>query len=457
MNLSFRNRIAFYYMIATAVIMGVAFVVVYFVVEGAVYQNLDNDLSFEAEKHTGEIIIVGDSVKIKNKKEWAEREHGEVQVNPVFIQILDKKGEFMDKSPNLKEDVLVFNPEQNYGGHFNEVLNSRAIRQVQLPIEENGKIKGFILAAMSLEASKMVLLNLRNVLIISYLFLLSGLYFISRYLAGRGIIPVKIITETTKRITKSNLNERVVLPQNKDELYELSSGINQLLQRIESAIERERQFTSDASHELRTPLSTLKGTLEVLIRKPRERSEYEDKIKFSLTEIDRMTTIIEQLLLLARLDTNFIKLDKKLVAIPTIIDDILSRHKKNISEKNLSIDFHNGATLEALVPQYYSNLILENIIGNAIKYSHESTTIHVDIALLDSKVVCKIQDEGIGIKKSDLDNLFNHFFRSDALNHKSISGNGLGLSIAKKAADAIHAEIHVESEFNLRTTFTIKF
>ncbi len=457
MNLTFRNRIALHYMIATALIMGVAFAVVYFVVQGTVYQNLDNDLSFEAEKHTTEIIVVGDSVKIINKREWEEREHGEVQVNPVFIQILNKEGKFMDKSPNLKEDVLVFNAEQNYGGHFNEVLNSRAIRQVQLPIEENGKIKGFILAAMSLEASRMVLLNLRNVLIISYLFLLSGLYFISRYLAGRGIIPVKIITETTKRITKSNLNERVVLPQNKDELYELSSGINQLLQRIESAIERERQFTSDASHELRTPLSTLKGTLEVLIRKPRERSEYEDKIKFSLTEIDRMTAIIEQLLLLARLDVKSISVDKQLVALPTIIDDILSRHKKHISEKNLAIDFHNGATLEALVPQYYSNLILENIIGNAIKYSNDATKIHIDIALLDSKVVCKIRDEGIGIKKADLDNLFNHFFRSDALNHKSISGNGLGLSIAKKAADAIQAEIRVESEFNLGTTFTIQF
>ena len=154
-------------MIATAVIMAVAFTVVYFVVQGTVYQNLDNDLSFEAEKHTGEIKIVGDSVKIKYKKEWEEKEHREVQVNPVFIQILNKDGKFMDKSPNLKEDVLTFNTQQNYGGHFNETLNGRAIRQVQLPIEENGKIKGFILAAMSLESSKMVLLNLRNVLIVS--------------------------------------------------------------------------------------------------------------------------------------------------------------------------------------------------------------------------------------------------------------------------------------------------
>lgn len=444
-------------MIATALIMAVAFVVIYFVVQETVYSNIDQDLSFEAEKHTGEIVIAGDSIHILNKKEWEEREHREVQVNPVFIQILDKGGRFMDKSPNLKEDVLLFNSEENYGGHFNEVLNGRLIRQVQVPIEENGKIKGFILAAMSMEASKMVLLNLRNVLIFSYLLLLIGLYFISRYLAGRGIIPVKIVTETTKRITNNNLNERVSLPQNKDELYELSSNFNQLLERIENAIQRERQFTSDASHELRTPLATLKGTLEVLIRKPRERAEYEEKIKFSLQEIDRMTATIEQLLQLARLDTNTKSTDKTTAPLAKLIDETLSRNKKLISEKNLSVDFKNESITEALVPEYYSNLILDNIVGNAIKYSAESTKITIEVLTIDSKIVCKIQDQGIGIKEEDLKNLFNHFFRSDALNHKTIAGNGLGLSIAKKAVDAINAKIEVESEFGIGTTFTITF
>lgn len=457
MSLSFKNRIALHYMTATALIMALAFTVVYFVVQETVYQNLDHDLSFEAEKHSGEIKIVGDSIKIKNKKEWEEREHREVQVNPVFLQILDKNGVFMDKSPNLKEDVLTFNPQQSYGGHFNETLNSRAIRQVQLPIEEDGKVKGFILAAMSLESSRMVLLNLRNVLIFSYLVLLAGLYFISRYIAGRGIIPVKEITETTQRITRNNLNERVTLPQNKDELYDLSFSINDLLQRIENAMERERQFTSDASHELRTPLATLKGTLEVLIRKPRERSEYEDKIKFSLKEIDRMTATIEQLLLLARLDTNSKTVDEPLAPLSTIVDEILSRHRNRISEKKLAINFDKGDVSEDMVPQYYTHLILDNIIGNAIKYSKANSTVSITSTLVGTKLVCKVQDEGIGIKKEDLDNLFNHFFRSDALNHKNIPGNGLGLSIAKKAADAIHAEIDAESELGVGTTFTIQF
>lgn len=457
MNLSYKNRISLLYMMATALIMSVAFTAVYFVVKGVVYQNIDNDLSYEAEKHTEEIKIVGDSIKIKNKKEWEEREHRELQVNPVFIQILDKHGRFMDKSPNLKENQLNYNENANFGGSFNEFLNNKPIRQIQLPVEENGKIKGFIVAAMSLEASKMVLLNLRNILLLVYLLLLASLYFISKFIAGRSITPVKNVTETTKRITKNNLNERVALPHNKDELFDLSSGINDLLQRIENAMERERQFTSDASHELRTPLATLKGTLEVLIRRPRERAEYEDKIKFSLTEIDRMTATLEQLLLLARLDKSSISSNNSLISLTTIIDEILTRHKNQISKKKLSINFNNETEKETLLPQYFSNLILENIIGNAIKYTKDGSKIHISITQTGSKIVCKIQDEGIGIKKEDLDNVFNNFFRSEALNHKEISGNGLGLSIAKKAADAIGADIEVASEFGVGTTFTVQF
>ena len=110
-----------------------------------------------------------------------------------------------------------------------------------------------------------------------------------------------------------------------------------------------------------------------------------------------------------------------------------------------------------MVPQYYTHLILDNIIGNAIKYSKANSTVSITSTLLGTKLVCKVQDEGIGIKKEDLDKLFNHFFRSDALNHKNIPGNGLGLSIAKKAADAIHAEIHAESKLGIGTTFTIQF
>ncbi|MEA1785741.1 HAMP domain-containing sensor histidine kinase [Arenibacter sp. GZD96] len=458
MSLNFKNRIALLYMLATAIMIAFAFGAVYFVVQETVYQNIDSDLAYEANKHTSEIKIVGDSIKIINKKEWEEREHREVQVNPVFIQILDKEGRFMDKSPNLKEQELYFREGASYGGHYNETLNQTSIRQVQVPIEVNSSLRGFIIAAMSLESSKMVLLNLRNVLFISYLLVLAILYFISRYLAGRNIAPITHITETTNRITKNNLNERVALPMHKDELFELSSSINELLQRIENAIERERQFTSDASHELRTPLASLRGTLEVLIRKPREQAEYEAKIAYSLSEIDRMTTTIEQLLLLARLDSNSNK-NNTSVTLPlmAIVDDILLRHKTEITAKILKIDCTSDAPVEAAVPLYYSNLILDNSIHNAIKYSKIRGKITIKIHHTNTHLICEVKDNGIGIKQEDVGLVFNHFFRSEALDHKHITGNGLGLSIAKKAAEAIQAHLSVESELGQGMRFTISF
>lgn len=456
MSVPFKNRIAMYYMIATAIIMMVVFGFVYFIVHSTVMSHLDNDLAFEAAKHRSEIKITGDTFHFRNKAELEEREHTEVQIEPVFIQLYDKDGWAMDKSPNLKGADLPFRVEK-YGGYFNEKINGKAIRLAQIPIEQDGKIKGYILTAVSSESFMAVLKNLRNVLFVSYLVILIGLYFISRVLAGRSILPIVAITNTITRISKKNLNERVELPQNKDEIHELAVGFNALLDRIEEAIQRERQFTSDASHELRTPLSALRGTLEVLIRKPRTQEEYEDKIEYSLSEIDALAAKLEQLLFLARFDTNVELPNNDLVALNLLIEEVLQRQKKNIIEKELKINFQftENETLE--VPRYYGQLIIENILNNAIKYSPSGAEISIDIGLKDDKIVCTIKDEGIGIKEEDLEHIFDNFFRSDWLNHKEITGTGLGLSIVKKSAAAIQATLNIESALGKGTTVTILF
>lgn len=456
MNLSFKNRIAFHYMIATAIITATAFGAVYFIVQETVISNLDNDLSYEAHKHTGEIQIIGDTIVFGNKAEWEEREHREIQVNPVFIQLIDKEGRVMDKSPNLKDDDLPFN-NSVFGGHFNASLKNRAIRQVQLPLEQGGKTKGYILAAMSSESANSVILKLRNVLFISYLVILLGLYFISRYLAGRSIRPVQNVTHTIGQISELNLKERVALPPNKDEIYTLSSGFNALLDRIENALEREKQFTSDASHELRTPLATLRGTLEVLIRKPRTQGEYEEKIQYGLHEIERMTQTLEQLLLLARLDSQDNSKKEKFVSLPTIIDESLSHFKSQIAAKNLVVSFDFDQDQKLPVPHYYTHLMIENILNNAIKYSKDGGAIAIRCEKTDNRVVCSIRDEGIGINEKDLKHIYENFFRSDSLNHKHIPGNGLGLSIVRKCAEAIQAKINITSALGLGTEVTITF
>lgn len=457
MNLSFKNRLATYYMLATAIIIAVVFSIIYLIVQNTVYKNLDNVLSFEARKHTDEIKIKENILYFTNKAEWEETEHREVHINPVFIQIIDASGRIMDKSPNLKDTELPFEGSKNLGENFNSKVNNRSIRQVQIPIEHQDKTKGYIIAAMSLEDSQMVLLNLRNTLLILFPIVLFGLFFVSRYLAGRSIIPIQNITNTTNRITKNTLNERVALPPNKDELYQLSASINELLNRIENTLQREQQFTSDASHELRTPLATMRGTLEVLIRKPRTQEEYEDKVKVSLTEVDKMTITLEQLLLLARFDSQKPTVQNEKKSLSQIVTEIIDSHSKAISSKNLRVLFNNTGIKNDLVPSYYSHLILDNIVLNAIKYSKANSEITISLNRNESGLECAIKDQGIGIKKEDLKKVFIPFFRSEALHHKDIIGNGLGLSIAKKAALAINATIAVESELNKGTRFLVRF
>lgn len=457
MSLSFKNRVALHFILATAFVVAAVFGVVYFIVQQTVYQNIDDDLSFEVNKHTKEIYLTKDGIRFINKNEWEEIEHNEIHVNPVFIQLTNSAGKVMDKSPNLKEHQLPFRSRSKYGGHFNTKLNERLIRQVQIPVEQNGKINGYIVAAMSLDGALMVLENLRYTLLFLYPLILLGLFFISSFLAGRSISPVVMITNTANRITKNNLNERIELPQNQDELYDLSSSINSLLGRLEKTLERERQFTSDASHELRTPISVIKGTLEVLNRKERTVEEYKEKISYCLTELDRMSSMTEQLLVLARFDAESNVNTKKSSTIKEIINQIIIQRTAALLEKNSEIKINEIGDSDLQLSTFHAHLILDNVISNAIKYSHPNSVIELSIIAGVNEVSCKIKDNGIGIVATDLDNIYMPFFRSNALSHKDITGVGLGLSIAQKAAKIANAEIQISSELGKGTEVEIKF
>ncbi|MBT33217.1 MAG: two-component sensor histidine kinase [Thalassobius sp.] len=455
MNLSFKHRIALQYLVATGIIVAIVFFTVCTIVEQVVYENIDNDLTYEADMHTREIHINNDSILFTHKEEWEEREHREVQVNPVFVQVMDVHGTLMDKSPNLNEQKLIFDNSKKLGSHFNSMLNGKNIRQAQMPIQFNGELKGYILVAISREASEIVVNRLKNVLLISFPIILIGLYFIFQFVADRNIEPVKKITETAKQITQNNLNKKVALPTNKDELYDLSLSINNLLDRLQSAFARERQFTSDASHELRTPISSVQGTLEVLIRKERKPEEYTEKILFCLTELQKMSYTINQLLLLARIDNQYENQIIEEDFLLNIIEGVRSKYVDFIQDKELHFSIINNTKTEPRSAKFHTTLLFENIISNAIKYTDKGGNVSITIDENPCKYLCKVTDNGIGIKQDDLANIFTPFFRSNALYQKNITGSGIGLSIAMRAANAIKAEIEVESEYGKGTTFKI--
>jgi signal transduction histidine kinase len=457
LKFSFRNRIAFYYIISTALLITIVFLVIYQMVSLSVYNHINDDIQNEVEKHLQEIEIDRNNTYLIQVDEWREREHNTVDVNPVFVQFFDSNNELIDKSPNLKKLNLKLYPENRNDEFIDTYLNKKPIRQIQVPLYDNQKVIGHLVVAMSLDDAVMVLSNLQNILFISFPIILISLFLIARFIVGRSIKPIKTIIETSKQISRENLSSRIDLPQNKDELFVLSKTINDLLDRIENAVEREKQFTSDASHELRTPLAVIKGTLEVLVRKPRNQSEYEEKINYSIKEVDRLNQLVDELLLLARFENQKQNTKKEPVFLNALILDVLARFSQKINDKNIKIEnsFADDYTIDS--DNYLVSIIISNLVSNAIKYSNPNGKISIALWKENNQIICKIQDNGIGISSEELNKIGNRFYRSQSVLQTNTKGTGLGLSIVKRLTDLLQIEFKIESVLDSGTTIELRF
>jgi signal transduction histidine kinase len=454
-SFSFKNRIAFNYIVSGSILIAIVFLFIYNIVKYSVNKHVNEEIQEELLKHLDDVSTDSNDTYLIQVDQWRAREHNSIRVNPVFVQFYDNNKEVIDKSPNLKNSNLkLFNNCNNI--FIDTKLNDIPLRQIQTAIINKGEVVGYLVVAMSLEDFEIVLI-LKNILLITFPLILILLFLIARFFAGRSIKPVRTIIDTSSQITKDNLQTRIPLPQNKDELYVLSQNINNLLNRIESAIDREKQFTSDASHELRTPLAVIKGTMEVLIRKPRNQQEYEEKILFCISEVDRLNHMVDQLLLLARFENQKQNVKQETIYLNALILDNLTRFSEKTENKKIKIvaDFTEDFYVQS--DNYLVSIIFSNLISNAIKYSNDNGKIELKLEKTSTDIIFTIADNGVGISEQDLNKIFNSFYRSDVTNHPDIKGTGLGLSIVKRLCDLLRIKISVESRINEKTKFILQF
>ena len=454
-SFSFKNRIAFNYIVSGSILIAIVFLFIYSIVKFSVNKHVNEEIQEELYKHLDDVSTDSNDTYLIQVDQWRAREHNSISVNPVFVEFYDNNKEIIDKSPNLKSSNLKLFPDSN-NEFIDTKLNNIPVRQIQTAIINNNQVVGYLVVAMSLEDFEIVQI-LKNILLVTFPIILILLFLIARFFAGRSIKPVRTIIETSNQITKDNLQTRIPLPQNKDELYVLSENINNLLNRIESAIDREKQFTSDASHELRTPLAVIKGTMEVLIRKPRNQQEYEEKIQFCISEVDRLNHMVDQLLLLARFENQKQNVKQETIYLNALVLDNLTRFSEKSESKKLKIKTEFTEDDYLVCDNYLVSIIISNLISNAIKYSNPNGEIAIELGKKNNEVTFSITDFGVGIAKNDLDKIFNSFYRSDVSNHPEIKGTGLGLSIVKRLCDLLKLEIAVESNLNQGTKFVLNF
>ena len=456
MILKFKNRIALFNTLAVAFTTILVFGAIFFVVFNTAYSHLDDDILAEKNEVINNLFWLQDSIIINKMPEWEEAEHNQVEVNPTFLQINDKQGKVIFRSANLPENQLLEQTPDSNKIFYNGEIDKQLIRLGQFPINnKNTKEIGKLTIAVSREESHNVLNNLIWVLFISFPFVLLVQFFTSSVAASRSIKPVHQLINSASAIDDSNIGNRLKLPFHKDELYDLTQTINDLLERIEKSMLQQRQFTSDASHEIRTPLSAIRGTLEVLIRRKRTPDVYEQKISGIIDMVDRLDILLEQLLQLARIDSGKTNARNESVKLHPIVSNVLKKWEEQSSEKNITV--YTNLPSETLIcgDKFFLEVMIGNIVNNAIKYGKPNG--HILIGWDDHSQTLSIEDNGIGISSKHLPYIFNRFYRADESRSYAIKGSGLGLSIVQKLAILQNISLQVSSTEGEGTKFFICF
>ena len=235
----------------------------------------------------------------------------------------------------------------------------------------------------------------------------------------------------------------------------VTTTINELLLRIDTSFQREKQITADISHELRSPLAGIRGNLEVLLRKRREPEQYELKIEQVLHETDRMNKLLEQLLQLSRIETGNIKPNTEQIALRRFCTSLLEKWETLLAEHQLTVELTIPNETPILADSNLLEVILGNLLSNSLKYGSKGTTL--SISWNEPTATLAFADRGQGIPPEHLLHIFDRFYRADVSRNTKIPGTGLGLSIAKKMADLQGIQLSVQSEEGRGTTFFMQF
>ncbi len=378
-----------------------------------------------------------------------------------FIQIMDSSGRIGAKMSDIEGETLPtsFNAlERAMRGEIVYETIERTqprLRMVTIPIMDNKKVTSVVQVGTSLEDFDETIRKLLLIMIISIPTSIIVTIVVGYFMAKKALKPVDQIRRAAVKISSSNLDEKIDITGRRDELGRLAETFNAMIGRLKDAFQRINQFSIDVSHELKTPLTILKGETEVALRKEREKDDYQKLLLSNLEEIDRMSCIIDDLLLLSKADTKEIKLNMEEVALRDLIMDVCMNMKVVADKKSVELQINELEDVRLRGDELKLRRMLLNVVENGIKYSHVGGRVSVSSYVNDGYARIDVKDDGIGISEEDIKYVFDRFYRADR-SRKRESGSGLGLSISRWIAGAHKGSIEVNSQPAQGSVFTIK-
>ena len=273
----------------------------------------------------------------------------------------------------------------------------------------------------------------------------------SLYISRKTTKPINYLLGATEKFSKRQF-EHVDLNR-KDELGMLAAGLNQMGIQLKDYIQYQKQFVSNVSHELKTPLAAIRGFSQYLFEGESENEELKRIYYHLVNESDRLTKLVNELLMLSRFDKATQELNTERIDLSELADSVVGEYSPKAEKKEITIETRLIEEIFVNANRILMFHAIANVIDNAIKYSNTESQITLETFIRENEAVIKIRDQGIGIARNDIDMVQERFYR--AQNSMVATGSGLGLSICKEIIEKFNGQLIVESEIDVGTSVSL--
>lgn len=463
---SLRQRLTLWFIIVFALILGVSDWFIYSKFKQDIISSLDETLAVFAEE-------IEHAILKSNQPLWRKEITNvgdEFMTNKFFVQIMEKKSPKNNPQYTVISRSQVITRSQFPGGllpyldslsdtpHFSTVMFRSKIphplRVVAFPILRKGKSDYIILVGTSLKKTRQSLKRLFFILFISVPLILLLATIGTFIIVSHAINPLKQVVHVARKITAQDLSLRIDKEGRSFEIVQLVDTFNHMIDRLEESVKQIKQFPSEVSHEIKTPLTVIKGELGLYLHRDRTPEEYKSLLARIHTEIEKLALLVDNMLLLSQSEFEEKRAAFRQVPLFEVLANTLEDQYPQAKEKKINIRLKKIDAVYINGIDFLLKRMLSNLVDNAIRYSNPGGTIDVELKQEQSSIQFVISDNGIGIPKTAVPQIFNRFYRVDNTGRK---GTGLGLSIVKWICDLHGAAIAVKSKLSKGTQMTVSF
>lgn len=447
-----KDRLSLYFTLVGSgillVVMVSLYISVYTIVHNDFYRHLYDRANVAAQLYLKADEISPDSLA-KVRARYMRNLHGEVtrfyddKNTPTFIRDSEQYWDYRIIEAVRKQNYL-------------EYANKRA-QIVGIYVKDNQG--NFVILVSAIDDTGMrQLKSIREAMIVVFLIVAATLFSVSRWLAQSTLSPIKKVVKQMKLIKATNLHLRVDEGKGKDEITELASNFNRLLEHLENAFSLQRTYVANASHELRTPITTIIGETELALQKNLSPEENKRFLQLILEESERLRDAVTGLMELAQVDMDFTIAHQSPVRVDELLWELQDYWSNKLRPGALQVNIEHMPENEAMLtlPANYQLLFiaLNNLIGNAFKFSNQQMvkcSFYADEKMIQMQII----DSGIGIPAEDLPQIFNSFYRAN--NSRNFAGSGIGLYVTQKIIQLFNGTIFAASVQGEGTCMTVKF